>query len=139
VTIKPEGDVVSGTIMANHIVLEGQASGGLLQAFRWLELRSSTSFEPERMTSARLLIGPDAHLILPEVRYHEITVQGTLKARVYATGLVRIMDGGRVEGEIHGSQLTVDEGGSLRAEVEMRPQGKPPAAAEADLPLGKTA
>lgn len=139
VTIKPDGDVVSGTIKANHIIVEGQASGGVLQAFRWLELRSSTSFDPERMTSAHLLIGPDAHLILPEVRYDEITVHGTLKARVFASGLVRIMDGGRVEGEVHGSQLAVEDGGSLRAEVEVRPRGKPPVDAEDDVPLGKTA
>ncbi len=139
VIIKPEGDVVSGTIKANHIIVEGRASGGLLKAFRWLELRSSATFDPERMTSAHLLIGPDAHLILPEVRYDEITVHGTLKSRVFAAGLIRIMDGGRVEGEIHGSRLAVEDGGSLRAEVEVRPQDQPTADAEDDVLMGKTA
>ncbi len=138
VHILPGGVVEGGIIMANHIICEGAVTGGEVQAFRWLELRGKATYDPERMQGQGLRIGAGVTLILPELRYHDVEVFGVLKSRIVSSGVVRVMSGGLLEGELLGQHLEVQEGGGLRAELRVV---NPERLAEDDepLPLDKTA
>ena len=119
VHIKPGGVVQSGTIKAGNVIMEGSVTGGIIHAYRWLELRPGATYDPAKMSSRDLRIGEDMQLIVPDLERHHIEVAGMLKARISSTGLVRIQSTGFIEGEIRGPRLQVDEGGGLRASVSI--------------------
>lgn len=139
--IASDGVVEAGTLMANHVILEGRVIGGHVRAFRWLELRTASGYAPERLEATRLRIGADAHLILPEVRFDQVEVLGTLKARIHAADWVQVRPGGRVEGEVHTPRMDVEMGGMLRASLEIHPAGTQAAhpSMDGDVELGRTA
>jgi cytoskeletal protein CcmA (bactofilin family) len=139
--IAADGVVEGGVLMANHVILEGRVTGGHVRAFRWLELRTAAGYAPEWLEATRLRIGADAHLILPEVRFDQVEILGTLKARIHAGEWVHVKDGGRVEGEVHTPQVDVELGGVLKAMLEIRPSGLAGARPDSadGVALGRTA
>lgn len=141
VHVKPDGVVTSGELVANHVILEGQVTGGHIRVFRWLELRSAAGYQPQRLEAQRLRIGADTHLILPEVRYEQVEVLGTLKARIEAGARLVVKPGGRVEGDVRTPEVQVEEGGTLVASLDVRPSRAIPVAHAVadDAPLGRTA
>lgn len=120
VHIRRMGVLQDGLINADQIIVEGVVEGGMLKAFSWLELRGKTAiYDPERMQSVGLRIGRKATLILPELCFHNVEVEGVLKTRVVASGHVHVKSGGLLEGEVCGQHLAVDDGGGLRAKLHV--------------------
>ena len=47
----------------------------------------------------------------------DLDLEGKLKARIFADGMVRIKCGGILDGELHTPHLVVEDGGGLAAKV----------------------
>lgn len=117
VTTIAEGDTLQGRITV-------KGSGHLLGAF-----------EGEIDCEGELLIGKDAH-VAANIRTRNIVIAGVVRGNVVATGRLRIMSSGRLEGDARVGALIVQEGGVHHGVIRVHPEGLPaepePVAVEAE-------
>jgi cytoskeletal protein CcmA (bactofilin family) len=114
--------VKTGTIIGQDIVLEGTVEGGQIRAMRRLEIGAEAVFSEKAIRAVDLAIAPGATVRFKKpANYREVEVGGTLRADLAASGVVTIHPLGLLEGKFSGSHLVVEEGGGLKAEVELGP------------------
>ncbi len=112
-----------GTIVANDIVLEGLVKGGSIRAYKTLQLAGGAVIPEEMIVAKNLHIGTDASFDFKgEMTFHDIDVQGELKAHLKATGMVTVRAGGHLLGRLQTEHLIVEEGAGLNADVVVEPE-----------------
>jgi len=113
------GTVLEGAeIRARDIILAGNAENGIIRAGRRLELHMGAKFNIAKTRMRDLIISKDADFSIPAtVSLRNLEVGGTLKARIFADGVVVIKQGGILDGEVHTPRLVVEDGGGLKAQV----------------------
>jgi len=136
-----EGVLKGGELKGTDVILDGRVQGGTVRAFRWLELGANATFREQDVSGRDLRVAVNArHALRRKAAYRHVEVLGTLKAKVHASGLIRIEAGGCLEGEIHGAHLQVAEGGGLRANIRVAAElSAAPAEPETGVPLKKSA
>lgn len=106
VTIVAEGDTFQGR-------LSMKGNGHLLGAF-----------QGEIDCDGELLIGKDAE-VAADIRTRNIVLAGLVRGNVVATGRLRIMASGRLEGDARVGALVVQEGGVHHGVIRVHPEGVP--------------
>ena len=120
--VKPEGIVQAGELVAQEILLEGALEGGSLRAMRRLEIAAGAMFSERAIQATDLRIGPGAAVTFKQpAEYRDVEIAGNLQAQLRTTGVVTILPGGLLEGELTGPHLVVTDGGGLRAAVRIEP------------------
>lgn len=112
--------ISEGELIATDIILEGQLDGGVLKAYRWLELGASATFAEKDVSGRDLRVAAGAEVVLRrKATYTNVELHGVLKAKLHASGKVTIKSTGFLQGELHAAHLCVEEGGGLKAKVRV--------------------
>jgi len=118
VNIKAETILEGAEIRARDIILAGNAENGIIRAGRKLELHKGAKFNIAKTRMMDLVIRKGADFAIPAtISLRNLEVEGTLKARVFADGVVVIKRGAILDGELHTPHLVVEDGGGLKAQV----------------------
>lgn len=118
VELKAEAVLNGAEIRARDIILEGNAEKGTIRAGRRLELRKGARLNMARTRMKDLCVMKGGEFELSStITCRDLEIEGTLKARIFADGMVRIKCGGILDGELHTPHLIVEDGGGLEAKV----------------------
>ncbi len=122
ITITEDGVWEGGIASARDIILAGRQTGGILKAFRRLELTARAVFLADGVDARDLIIRADA-VITPDapLTFRNVDIHGELEADLTATGLVTIHPGGHLKGRLQAAHVKVVEGGGLTAQVRIEP------------------
>lgn len=124
IVVGSSGVVTAGEIIATDIIVEGRVEGGSLMASRFLEIRPGAQVSEKTMKSRDLRIAAGANVKLTSAaEYRNVEIAGRLRAKLKASGRVSIGASGLFEGELTGAHLAVEEGGGLRARLNVAPDG----------------
>ncbi len=127
IRIGPAAIIQHGKIIGQDVVLDGTVEGGSVRAMRRLEIGSQAVFGERSIRAVDLTIGPEAKVRFKKpAHYREVEIHGSLRADLTASGQVRIYPLGLLEGKFSGGHLVIEEGGGLKAEVELREPGTEP-------------
>ncbi len=114
----PQGVVSAGTLVAGDLLLEGQLDGGSVEATHLLLLGPGARFSLDAVKAEDIQVTAGAEIALEgEAVFRNVTLEGRLRARLKADGVLTIRAGGCLEGRFEGAHLVVEEGGGLLAEV----------------------
>jgi len=120
VRVTADGVVEAGSIIANDFILEGKVEAGLVKAMRRLELRPGARFSEHNLKAPDLVIGDGASIALIEpAEYRDVEIAGDLRANLRATSMVTIKAGGLFEGLLRAKHLIVQDGGGLKAALQI--------------------
>ena len=118
--VKPEGIIQAGELVAQEILLEGTVESGSLRAMRRLEIAAGAMFAERTIQATDLRIGPGAAVVFKQpAEYRHVEIAGALQARLHTSGVVTILPGGLLTGELTGPHLVVLDGGGLQASVRV--------------------
>ena len=107
---------------ARTVVVAGDVRQGTIRANDRLEIRAGAKLKPEQISARTLIIQPDGDLTLRgTLTCQDLEVAGRLTADIVAEGRVTIHPGGRLKGSLDASHLTVEEGASLVADLNIHP------------------
>lgn len=105
------------TVLSKEDVLNGRLNiagdGQLLGTFRG-----------EVDCGGELLIGGDAQ-VNAEIKTVNVTIAGTVRGNLHATGRMKITSSGRLEGDARVGSLVVQEGGVHHGVIRVHPEGVP--------------
>lgn len=87
-------------------------------------VRVDGSFEGLIETAGNVIVGEGAK-VLADVSARNVSVAGTVKGNVTASGRLEILTTGRVWGDIHVSSFLIDEGGVFRGQSLMQAGDEP--------------
>ena len=73
--------------------------------------------EGEIAVRGNVTIDPGASVV-SNVEAHSVEVSGSIEGDVHATGLVAVHAGARVRGDLHGSEVTLDEGAQFTGRLD---------------------
>ena len=122
VRIGKNGLVNGGRITAGTIALWGNIESGEVKVFRCLQVHEDGKFTPKAVEAEHLLIAGDANVSYTrKLKFKNIEIAGSLKARIDATGVITVRAGGLLSGNICGNHLVVEEGGGLQATLAISP------------------
>ncbi len=118
VTLKEEAVLKGAEIRARDVIVAGNAEDGIIRAGRRLELCKGAriNMSKTRMRDLCIRKGGDFE-IATTISCRDLELEGRLKARVFADGMVRIKRGGYLDGELHTPHFVVEDGGGLAAKV----------------------
>ncbi len=87
-------------------------------------VRIDGTFEGLVETAGNVIIGEGAK-VLADVSARNVSVAGTVKGNITASGRLEILATGRVWGDIHVSSFLIDEGGVFRGQSLMQAADEP--------------
>lgn len=87
-------------------------------------IRIDGAFEGLVETAGNVIVGEGAK-VLADVSARNISVAGTVKGNITASGRLEILSTGRVWGDIHVSSFLIDEGGVFRGQSLMQASDEP--------------
>lgn len=118
IDIREDGVINGVELRGRDIILAGNAEKGIIRAGRRLELCKGARFNVAKMKMKDLLIRKGAEFeIQSTISCRNLEVEGFLKTRIFADGIVTIRQGGVLDGELHTPHLVVEDGGGLEAAV----------------------
>lgn len=122
--------VTGGEIIANNVVIAGDATAVDIRAVNRLELDRGARYDVSRGEIKDLVIRERGKFrFTRRIACRDLDIRGELNAKVAAQGRVTVHAGGLLKGEIGGAHLCVEDGGGLSIKADIRPQqgsGKPP-------------
>lgn len=87
-------------------------------------IRIDGTFEGTIETASNIIVGEGAR-VLADITARNVSVAGSIKGNVQATGRLEILATGRVFGDINVTSLLIDEGGVFRGQSIMQVEGEP--------------
>jgi len=114
-----EGAVLNGSeLRARDIILAGNAENGIIRAGRRLELCKGARLNMAKTRMKDVFVRKGGEFEFSStITLRDLEIEGSLKARIFADGLVIIKNGGTLDGELHTPHLVVEDGGGLKARV----------------------
>ena len=82
------------------------------------DLEIDGKFEGEMNIAGEVAIGKGGELMAP-VNATDVIVAGVLRGPVQAGVSLRILDGGRLEGDVRAPRFSLEDGGALRGAIDM--------------------
>ena len=109
-------------IVGECIRIAGDVRKANLRATAVIELFDGAKLDVGRIETDKVVVvaGNGIRLTQP-LTCRDLEIEGTLEADVKATGTVIIRPGGVLDGTLESPGFTVEEGGGLRASVQIRP------------------
>jgi cytoskeletal protein CcmA (bactofilin family) len=126
--IIPAGAVCKGgSITANDIVLQGEMAGVELYACRKLTIGANAKPDWVRMKNLDLELGVGVNLTpgKPVLGRH-LALHGKFAGTAILEGTLTVFADGDFSGELRAAGLSVEEGGGLRAKLDVNPENAPP-------------
>lgn len=109
--IPPRGGSREAGVLGTSVRIRGRISGeGDLQILGTVEGDVSVRGD--------LVIGESAHVESETLEAQAITIAGELKGDVNATGPVRLGATARVQGDLKGSEISIEEGAQFAGRIE---------------------
>ncbi|MFH0878312.1 MAG: hypothetical protein V2A34_01230 [Lentisphaerota bacterium] len=124
-TITPRASLNTATLVATDLELAGRITGSKVEVYRELTLQPGASFRRNEITAPDLKIvqGADVQFRNPAV-YRHVDVSGAFTAQLYFTGRMILRAGSSFTGALHGGNLIVEDGATLRADIDLCPDGR---------------
>lgn len=139
--IVPDGAVLKGgSVTANDIVLQGKMAGTELRACRLMTIGSNAQPDWVRLRALDLELGKGVNLTPGKpVEGRHLLLHGAFCGTARLTGTLTVHADGDFSGELRAAGLRVEEGGGLRARLDVNPAYKPapPPQRRAPSPGGK--
>lgn len=108
------------TLVAQNIIVAGDAKKAMLKITRHLELCEGAAVDLGRVTMRDLLIRPGATFVTRrKINCRQIDIEGTLKAKLRAEDKIIIRKGARFTGELYTPRLIVEEGAQISAVMHL--------------------
>jgi cytoskeletal protein CcmA (bactofilin family) len=125
IRLAPTGVLKSGDLIGADVVLEGIIEGGRARALRTLELGAGAIFSERAVSAPDLRIAAGAEFkFKQQAKFHNVELLGALCARLEATGVITVRPGGLLEGEVQTAHLVVEDGGGLKATLQIGPKSE---------------
>jgi cytoskeletal protein CcmA (bactofilin family) len=126
--IVPTGAVLKGgKITANDIILQGTMSGTELKACRLITIGSNAKPDWVRLTAYDMELGAGVNLTPGKpIHGRNLILHGKFSGNAVLTGTLTIHPDGDFSGQVKAAGLQVEEGGGLRAQLDINPDYKPP-------------
>lgn len=122
ITIKPDAVVHDVGIMAGRIILSGDIRAADVRLCNRLELCAGARFDVARLNVRDITVRSGARIsVRHKVACRNLDVAGELRAHIVAAGKITVKPGGLLRGNINSAHLTVEEGGGLRATLNINP------------------
>ena len=127
VDIKPSATLKNVRVIAQNVVLAGNAEDSTLQVCGCLDLCAGARFNMDSISLRDLVVRRGGRFsIRSTVNCRDLTVEGDIKAKIYTEGTITVRPGGWLRGEVHGHRVNVEEGGGLSAKLFIGPdEGSP--------------
>lgn len=123
IRLAPSGVLKSGDLIGADVIIEGIIEGGRARAWRVIELGAGAIFSEKAVSGIDLRIAAGAEFKFKQpAKYHDVEVLGTLHASLEATGLVTVRPGGLLGGDVCAEHLVVEDGGGLKANLQIGPK-----------------
>lgn len=125
--VVPEGTLLKGgKIVANDIRLEGKMQGVELRSCRRLHVFASASVDWVRVAMRDLELGPGVKLTPGrQLEMRHLILHGSFCGNLRLNGTLTIHASGDFSGEVRAAGLHVEEGGGLRASLDINPEYAP--------------
>lgn len=108
-------------VTGNTITLAGDARKATLKATSQIEVITGAQLDVTRVETHKLKIPAGSSIEINQtVDCVELEIGGELKANVIAKSRVNILEGGVLDGKVKSPALIVQDGGGLRADVDVR-------------------
>jgi len=126
--IIPAGAICkSGKITANDIVLQGEMAGVELHACRKLTIGPKAKPDWVRLKNLDLELGVGVDLTPGKpVLGRNLSLHGKFAGTAILDGTLTVHADGDFSGELRSAGLKVEEGGGLRAKLDVKPENAPP-------------
>jgi cytoskeletal protein CcmA (bactofilin family) len=119
------GVLKSGDLIGAEVIIEGIIEGGRARALRIIELGAGAIFSEKAVSAPDLRIAPGAEFkFKQESKYRNVEIFGTLQAKLESTGIIVVKAGGLLEGDVQAQHLVVEEGGGLKATLQIGPKSE---------------
>ena len=128
IEVKPDAVLDNVTLVAQNIVLAGDARLATLQATRRLELRPGAKVDLKTVSARDFLVGPDMTFSTRrKLRCRQLEVGGTLRANVQAEEVAVLRATAAFSGELYCARLEVEDGARISAALYLGPNVQPSA------------
>jgi cytoskeletal protein CcmA (bactofilin family) len=126
--IVPSGAVLKGgSITANDIILQGTMAGAEVKATRLITIGSNATPDWVRLRALDLELGKGVNLTPGKpIEGRHLILHGKFSGNAMLTGTLTVHADGDFSGQLRSAGLRVDEGGGLRAQLDVNPEYKPP-------------
>ncbi len=120
VIIKKDGVVKSCDIVARDITIAGDAKLASMQIGRLLNIEHGAKVDFEKIKFKDLAIKTKARISLKnKLSCKNIEIEGTIKGDIISSGIVTIRSGGLLQGSLKTTHLIVEDGGGLKATLNI--------------------
>jgi len=127
VTIEPGAVLNGGILTANDIVLNGKMNGVELRACRKLVLGAEATPDWVRLKALDVELGPGVDLIPGKpIAGRHLNLHGKFSGNAVLEGTLTVHADGDFSGQLRAAGLVVEEGGGLRAQLDVNPEYAPP-------------
>ncbi len=125
--VVPAGTLLKGgRIVANDIRLEGKMQGVEMRACRRLHVMSTAAVDWVRVSMRDLELGPGLRLMPGRpLEMRHLILHGSFCGNLRLAGSLTIHATGDFSGEVRAAGLHVEEGGGLRASLDINPDYAP--------------
>lgn len=125
IEVAPRGRLTGCTVTANHLILAGNARDATDIVCNTLTIRKGARYEASRIKARSICVDTQAHARFSKrITCRDLEVRGRVTGHVRADHAVCIRQGGLFTGTLHAYSLTIEDGGSLVATLDLRPRGK---------------
>lgn len=126
VVIPAETRVMSGKIVANDVLLQGKMAGAEIRACRRLTVEGKGQVDWVRVQLRDLEVGAGVRCTPGKaMEARHLIVHGIFSGNIRLEGTLTVRACGDVSGQVRAAGLEVEEGGGLRASLDIRPENAP--------------
>jgi cytoskeletal protein CcmA (bactofilin family) len=126
VIVPRETVLKGGKVIANDIILQGRMDGGHLKACRLITIGSDAKPDWVRLQTLDLELGKGVNLTPGKpIEGRHLLLHGKFSGNAILTGTLTVHADGDFSGQVRAAGLQVEEGGGLRAQLDIKPEYKP--------------
>jgi len=127
VIVPTNATLAGGKITANDIVLQGKMNGGEVRACRRLTMGADAKPDWVRLKTLDLELGAGVNLTPGKpIEGRHLNLHGKFSGNAILTGTLTVHADGDFSGKLRAAGLQVEEGGGLRAQLDVKPEYAPP-------------
>lgn len=122
IELSGDGKLTDCTVVSNRFVLAGNAKAARRIECNTLTIMHGARYEIRNISARDIEIHEEARArFTRRVQCRDLEIRGQLTGKVAAGRHVRIADGALFTGKIEAHSLTIEDGGGLSAELDLRP------------------
>ena len=120
VQVRDGGSLSKAHVVVGDLILDGHIEDSNVKICRRLELGSHASGDIAKIDTRDILIRRDAKVSYrSKLRCENFIVEGNFRGTIEVSGLVTVMAGAFLQGQVKAARLRLHEGGGLKATVKI--------------------